>query len=215
MKKYLEELLVRYPVLASDRQEMESVITEVIASLEKGGTLFVCGNGGSGSDADHIAGELLKGFLSKRELSEEEKAGFEDRFGAEGRALSEELQHGLRCISLLSHPGFTTAFGNDVNPVLIFAQQLYALGRAGDVILGISTSGNAENIRRAFMVARTVGIRTVLLTGAVPGRCVPYADVVLGVPERETFKIQELHLPFYHMLCMTLEEHFFGTEKTW
>ncbi len=213
MREYLDQLLVRYPVLAPIRAGMESVIAELITSLEKGGTFFVCGNGGSGSDADHIAGELLKGFLSKRELNEEEKAEFEQRFGAEGRALSEELQHGLRCISLLSHPGFTTAFSNDVNPVLIYAQQLYALGRAGDVVMGISTSGNAENIRRAFMVARTIGIRTVLLTGAVPGRCVPYADVVLGVPEKETFKIQELHLPFYHMLCMELERHFFGKEE--
>ncbi len=212
MKDYIAQLVVRYPVLKQMHGRIKLAVDKLINSLEKGGTLFVCGNGGSGSDAEHIAGEMLKGFLCERRLSEKEKFRLEQNLGEDGKILGNELQRGLRCISLLSHPGFSTAFANDVNPLSTFAQQLYVLGRAGDLLMGISTSGNSENVRRAFMVARATGIGTLLLTGGVPGTCARYADVVLGVPETETYKIQELHLPLYHMMCMAAEDYFFGSD---
>lgn len=210
MKSFVDQLIERYGKLDPIRPVIETAIRIVIDTFEREGTLFVCGNGGSGSDAEHIAGEFLKGFILKRPIPAEEKRLFGDLFGPEGTELAEKLQRGLRCISLLSHPGFITAFCNDVDPTMIFAQQLYALGRSGDAVIGISASGNAGNIRQAFMAARTRGIKTILLTGGGNGRCVAFADLVVPVPEKETFKIQELHLPFYHTLCMAVEDHFFN-----
>lgn len=210
MDRYVNDLLRRYPVLAPVEPSITALIDGVNGCFAGDNTLFLCGNGGSGADADHIAGEFLKGFLLRREANDAELKAFGDAFGDEGRAIAGKLQRGLRAISLLSHPGFITAFCNDVDPAMIYAQQLYALGRPGDMVLGISTSGNAENIRQAFMVARMRGIRTVLLTGEKKGRCLAYADLAVEVPERETYKIQELHLPIYHTLCMAVENHFFG-----
>lgn len=210
MKPFIDDLISRYPVLNEIRPQMETAIAQVIACFERGNTLFCCGNGGSGSDADHIAGEFLKGFILRRELPESELARFEAQFGADGRTLAGQLQRGLRCISLLSHPGFITAFCNDVNPDLIYAQQLYALARPGDLVIGISASGNAANVGHAFKVAKMTGVGSILLTGAKNGKCVALADLTVPAPATETFKIQELHLPFYHTLCMAVEDHFFG-----
>lgn len=208
MKKYLDELTARYPVLVETAPAIGKLIEMMIALYRAGGTFFVAGNGGSGADAEHICGELLKGFCRKRPLDkadlEKLKAfGDEENFGS-------QLQNGLRAISLLSHPALTTAFGNDVDPDLAFAQQVWALGKSGDVMLGISTGGNASNIRKAFITARAKGIKTVLLTGNRHGICENYADLVIAVPEKETFKIQELHLPIYHTVCLAVEAAFFN-----
>lgn len=208
MKKYLDELTARYPVLVETAPAIGKLIEMMIALYRAGGTFFVAGNGGSGADAEHICGELLKGFCRKRPLDkadlEKLKAlGDEEDFGS-------QLQNGLRAISLLSHPALTTAFGNDVDADLAFAQQVWALGKSGDVMLGISTGGNASNIRKAFITARAKGIKTVLLTGNRHGICENYADLVIAVPEKETFKIQELHLPIYHTVCLAVEAAFFN-----
>ncbi len=213
MNKYVSELLARYPVLTPAGESVDALIKLVIDCFAGDHTLFLCGNGGSGSDADHIAGEFLKGFMQKRTPAAAEIEAFAGEFGDDGRQLAVKLQSGLRAVSLLSHPGFITAFCNDVDPEMIFAQQLYALGRPGDAVLGISTSGNAENIRQAFMVARMKGIRTVLLTGCRKGICLDLSDLAVEVPERETYRIQELHLPVYHTVCMAVEAHFFGAGK--
>ena len=208
MEKYLDELTARYPVLAENRTAIGDFIEMLISLYRADGTLLVAGNGGSGADAEHICGELLKGFCRKRPLdnSDLEKlrsCGDKEDFG-------KQLQNGLRAISLLSHPALTTAFGNDVDPDLAFAQQVWALGKAGDVMLGISTGGNASNIRKAFIAARAKNIKTVLLTGNRHGICEEYADLVIAVPEKETFKIQELHLPIYHTVCLAVEAAFFN-----
>ena len=208
MKKYLDELTARYPVLVETAPAIGKLIEMMIALYRAGGTFFVAGNGGSGADAEHICGELLKGFCRKRPLDkadlEKLKAlGDEEDFGS-------QLQNGLRAISLLSHPALTTAFGNDVDADLAFAQQVWALGKSGDVMLGISTGGNASNIRKAFITARAKGIKTVLLTGNRHGICENYADLVIAVPEKETFKIQELHLPIYHTVGLAVEAAFFN-----
>ena len=179
-------------------------------TFARGGTLFTCGNGGSAADADHICGELLKGFLQLRPLASDMQEAFGNRFGDEGRETAGKLQNGLRAVSLLSHPGFSSAFANDVDPDLVFAQQLWALARPGDLLLAISTGGNASNVRKALMAAAVKGVGTILLTGDRNGCCEKYADCVVAVPEKETYRIQELHLPIYHAFCMALEARFFG-----
>ena len=209
MEAILQDLVNRYPVLQDVLPAIRQAGEMLCSTFDAGNTLFVCGNGGSGADAEHIAGELLKSFVLDRPVTEEQRAALAE-YGADGEYLANSLERGLPCISLLSHPGYASAFGNDVDPKLVYAQQLFALGRKGDLFIGISTSGNAENIRQAMMVARASGLRTILLTGAGKGKCVPYADLVVGVPETETFKVQELHLPVYHALCMIAEKHAFG-----
>lgn len=204
----LEDLKKRYPLLEACIPAIEELITAVTASYGQGGTFFVAGNGGSGADADHICGELLKGFRSRRELTADEKAAFSALFGTEGEKIANELQGGLPAVSLLSHPGLNTAWINDAEPLDHFAQQLWAQGRKGDVFLAISTGGGSENLRRALMTAKVKGIKSFLLTGNRHGICEKYADVSICVPEKETYKIQELHLPVYHAFCAAVESNF-------
>ena len=204
----LEELVRRYPALRGCVPELTRLIDAASACFRRGGTFFVAGNGGSGADADHICGELLKGFRSKRALKAEQTRRFEELFGEEGRKLASHLQVGLPAVSLLSHPGFTTAFINDVEPLNTFAQQLWALARPGDVFLAISTGGGAENLRRALMTAQVRGVTAALLTGSRHGICENFAEIVVAAPESETYKIQELHLPLYHAFCAAVESNF-------
>jgi len=207
----VDQLIGRYPALEACREDLIKAVELICASYRQGHKLMVCGNGGSAADADHICGELLKGFLLKRPVSEDAIKEFESGFGAEGVEIAGKLQGGLRAVSLLSHSAFLSAFANDVDPDLMFAQQLWALGRSGDILLAMSTGGNASNVRKALMTARVKGIKSVLLTGNRHGCCEEYADCVVAVPEKETFKIQELHLPVYHAFCAALEERFFGS----
>lgn len=209
----LEQLIVRYPVLEPVLPELETAGRILIETFARGGTLLVCGNGGSGADAEHIAGELLKSFVRKRRLPAAVQQQFEELYGVGGRALAEQLEEGLRCVSLLSHPAFGSAFLNDVAGELIFAQQLWVLGRPGDLVLGISTSGNARNILQAFRAARVRGIGRLLLTGATGGVLAGEADWLIRVPEQETYRVQELHLPVYHALCQLVESHFFPEDR--
>ena len=209
MEKYLADLSRRYPALEGIVPSLRTLAVEVVDLFRRGGTLFLAGNGGSAADAEHICGELLKGFKSRRELSEDDRGRFAAAAGEEGRQLAKTLQYGLPAVSLLSHPALASAFANDCDPLSVFAQQLWALGRPGDSVIGISTGGGAENIRRLFIAARTKKIRTVLLTGAKNGKCREFADLVIAVPETETYRIQELHLPVYHTLCLAVESQFF------
>ena len=209
MEKYFSEMVERYPVLKDVAPSVRDLAMELTELFKRGNTLFLAGNGGSAADAEHICGELLKGFKSRRELSAEDKQIFENAAGSDGAAVAGALQYGLRAVSLLSHPALTSAFGNDVDPELAFAQQLWALGRENDIVMGISTSGNAANIYKTFTVARAKNIRTVLLTGNRHGKCEQLADIVIAVPDDETYRIQELHLPIYHTLCMAVESQFF------
>jgi D-sedoheptulose 7-phosphate isomerase len=171
------------------------------ASFASGGKLLVCGNGGSAADADHIVGELMKGFYKKRSLPAEEAS----KLGEYARY----LQGALPAIALTQHAALSTAFLNDVNPEMGFAQQVYGYGRDGDVLLGISTSGNSKNVCNAVRVAMNLGIKTIGLTGRKGGRLSEISDVCIGVPADITADIQELHLPIYHTLCAMLEELFF------
>ena len=206
----LEILLQNYPQLADCKADIEHAAQIVVACQEQGGTFFTCGNGGSCADADHISGELLKGFCKKRPMSAEEREALAAESPDVAEVLSTRLQRGLRCISLMNFPGAGSAVRNDLGGELDAAQVLYALGRPGDVLLGISTSGNAKNVRYAVAVARLKGMKVLGMTGEGGGTLAQLADVAIRVPSCETYRIQEYHLPIYHALCRMVENHFFA-----
>jgi len=207
-ERHIKELVSRYPALECIAESLDKVYVALKTCFVNDKMLFCAGNGGSAADSEHIVGEMMKGFLLPRPLNEIISSAIRQRTGDD--ALAGKLQMGLRCISLISHPALNTAFMNDVDPLMIYAQQLFVLGRSGDAVIGISTSGNAENICNMFKVARARSITTILLTGNRQGRCEPYADLAIHVPASETYKVQELHLPVYHCLCAMLEENFYG-----
>lgn len=213
MNIFLNDLIKRYPPISDLKENIWLTYQIILESLKNGGTVFTCGNGGSASDSEHIAGELLKGFILKRGLDEKTKQVFSEKFGVDGTNLAEKLQYGLRAISLTSHPAFITAFANDVDADLIFAQQLFGLGRKDDVLIAISTSGNSPNIYNCVLTASMMGIKTVLMTGKVGGRCAGLVDIALKMPENEAYKIQEYHLPIYHTLCLMIEDYFYGKKS--
>lgn len=207
--KYLEELIERYPALSSVKEEIKKSYELLEVCYEAGGKLLIAGNGGSCADAEHIVGELMKGFVKRRSVSDEFKEALKEIDPELGSALAQKLQGGLPAIALTGHPGLSTAFLNDVDGEMIFAQQTYGYGKKGDVLLGISTSGNSKNVMYAMTAAKALGMKTIGLTGKDGGQLKHAADVTIVVPETETFKIQELHLPVYHALCLMLEERFF------
>lgn len=208
-QEILDELTERYPVLSQVRGQILEAYQRMADCYERGGRLLVAGNGGSCADAEHIVGELMKGFVKRRALPEELQERLKAESAEHGAELAVSLQGSLPAIALDGHPGLSTAFANDVNADMIFAQQLCGYGEAGDVFLGISTSGNAKNIDYAVTVAKAKGIAVIGLTGKDGGKLGRRADTAIIVPEQETFKIQELHLPVYHALCLLLEERFF------
>lgn len=210
MNRFIENLIVRYPVLNSIADALNAAAEAWINCALTGGKILTAGNGGSASDADHITGELLKGFLKKRPLPPESVQKFAEQNKPGAAELASSLQMGIAAVNLGNAQALVSAFGNDVNPQAAFAQHLWALARPGDVFVGISTGGNAENIRLALIAARAAGVKSVLLTGNKNGICCEYADIVVAVPEKETFLIQELHLPIYHALCQAVEAALFN-----
>lgn len=205
----LEYLLERYPVLSSIRREIEAAAELMSHCYQTKGKLLVAGNGGSAADAEHIVGELMKGFRKKRPLSEEHKKVLKQLTPDFGNVLAEQLQEALPAISLNGHIALTTAFSNDVCGELGIAQQLSGYGLQGDVFLGISTSGNSKNILYAAYAAKAKGISVIALTGKDGGNLAQISDIAVIVPAEETYEIQELHLPIYHAWCLMLEEAFF------
>ena len=208
----VEELIERYPALAVCREDLRAAVQAICESYAGGHKLLVCGNGGSASDSEHIVGELMKGFLLPRKLGAKEQQAFERACPASAAYLMENLQGTLPAISLVNSVGLGTAFANDQAPDLVFAQQVLGLGAAGDTLIAISTSGSSQNVLYALDVARAKGLRTIALTGAKGGRMAAehLAETVIRMPATETFKIQEYHLPVYHMLCIAAEHEFFG-----
>jgi len=209
IKGILDNLINRYPIL----KECQSSIEQSYEILKTCGTenkmIYTCGNGGSASDAEHIVGELLKGFMNKRPMNKNLAQKFCENNDKDGKLLSENLQCGIRSFCLMSQIGISSAVSNDIGGEFIIAQQLFGLGRKGDVLLALTTSGNARNIELAVKVAHHVGISVIGLTGKSGGILGTLADVCIKVPEVETYKVQELHLPVYHALCQMLEVHFF------
>lgn len=208
-RKILEELLARYPVLTECRKEIEDGFQVIANAYLRGGKLLVAGNGGSAADCEHIVGELMKGFGKKRPLDGRFLRSLMQADAELGAELAARLQGALPAISLAGHPALATAFLNDVEPVMGLAQQTYGFGRQGDVLLAITTSGNSRNILYAAVTAKAKDMPVIVLTGKDGGMAKRYADVAILVDEQETFKIQELHLPIYHVLCLMLEDEFF------
>lgn len=201
----LDELTGRYPVLESTRDDIRKSVRMLSRCFRNGGKLLLCGNGGSSSDSLHIAGELMKSFVVKRRISSGTAKRLGELFPGESGYLAERLEGALPAVPLTGNTAFATAFANDAQPELVYAQQVYALGREPDILMGISTSGNAENVRYAAMTAKAAGMGVIGLTGRSGGRLFKYCDCCIRVPESETYRIQELHLPVYHSICRMLE----------
>lgn len=198
-KDMLNELLKRYPKLVVCRDSLIQARDVIIRCYEKNGKLLLCGNGGSCADCDHIVGELMKGFLLKRKVDDKKIP----------ENIREHLQGSIPAISLSSHTAFMSAFINDVEPSMVYAQMLYGYAQPNDVFIGLSTSGNSANVVNAATVAKAIGLETIALTGKSGGTLSEICDVTIRVPETETYKVQELHLPVYHYLCAEVEKHFF------
>ena len=210
MKKHIDKLIERYPQLEVCKEDIEKAYGILETAYANGRKLLVSGNGGSASDSEHIVGELMKEFKLKRKVYREQAEEMRKISPELGEVLANNLQGALPAISLTGHSSLTTAFMNDSEPELIFAQQVNGYGKPGDVYLGISTSGNSHNVLFAAVTAKSKGLKVIGLTGQRENQLMRYADVCIQVPETETYKIQELHLPVYHCLCMMLEEKFFG-----
>ena len=208
--RHLDTLVKRYPALEGCRNDIEHTFNIMRDAYTAGGKLLVAGNGGSASDAEHIVGELMKAFVLPRKMTPEVSARLSGIDPELGPVLAENLQQALPAIALDGHIALSTAYMNDCEPLLCFAQQVNGYGCPGDVFLGISTSGNSANILYAVTMAKACGMKVVGLSGAKESKLAKAADVCIRVPETETFKIQELHLPVYHCLCLMLEEYFFG-----
>ncbi len=204
----LTELGERYPALCGQLENVEKAFYVLKNCFQSGGRVYLCGNGGSASDCEHIVGELMKSFKKCRPLSADYAKALKD-CAEDGETLCANLESGLPAVSLCGHPSLTTAYMNDKNPDFTFAQQVNVWGKAGDVLLTLSTSGNSKNCVYAARVAKVKGMSVVFLGGGTGGKLKDIADASVIVPEKETFKVQELHLPVYHCLCAMLEEEFF------
>lgn len=212
MKKVVSEifdtLIARYPIL--EREPVERAYALISDCYRSGGKLMVCGNGGSAADSEHIVGELMKGFLSRRMPSDAQQKALRDLYPAdEAQYFIDHLQQGLPAISLVSQSGLLTAYANDVAADMVYAQQVFAYAKPGDLLIGITTSGGSKNVLNALKVARACGIKSVLLMGSRNAQNAALADVAICVKESETFKVQELHLPVYHALCAAIEAEYF------
>lgn len=208
--KHVDTLIKRYPQLDACKEDIVTAYEIMSQAYENDKKLLIAGNGGAAADSEHVAGELMKRFKTPRPVPEEfaEKLKNIDRL--RGEKLAKNLECELMAIPLVAHEALSTAYVNDVDGLGVFAQQLYGFGRKGDVFLGISTSGNSKNVMLATVVARALGIKVIGLTGAKGGELAEIADVSIKVPETETYRVQELHLPVYHCLCLMLEDSFFG-----
>ena len=205
-----EDVFKRYPALEACRGDMEAALQALIDCAEAGGKVLVCGNGGSAADSEHIVGELMKGFLKKRPLSVEDVDKWEAAFGPDGAATARGLQGGIPAISLPSQVALLSAVCNDNDPATLYAQLAWNYARPGDVLIGISTSGNAKNVLGAAQAAAVQGAMVIGMTGSRESKLSAVADVTIRVPETETYKIQEYHLPVYHWLCACLEDVLFA-----
>lgn len=208
--KHVDNLINRYPILLECRNDIFCAYEVLEEAYKNDKKLLIAGNGGSAADSEHIAGELMKRFMIARPVNKDFADKLIDVDPVRGAELAHNLERGLMAIPLVAHEALSTAYINDVDGLGVFAQQLYGFGREGDVFLGISTSGNSKNVMSATVVARALGIKVIGLTGKNGGELAKVSDVVIKVPEEDTYKIQELHLPVYHCLCMMLEDHFFG-----
>jgi len=206
----IETLIKRHTVLTACKTALFEAATTLCFAYGKQKKLLVCGNGGSAADAEHIVGELMKGFLLPRTLKKAARASFAQHFPQDAAYFSEHLQGSLPAISLVNPIALNTAVANDQAADLCFAQQVWGLGNAGDVFLGISTSGQSKNVIYAAKVAKIKEMKVFALTGKSGGALESVADICIKVPEADICRIQEQHMPIYHMLCAAVENELFG-----
>lgn len=206
----LDALLSRHAELSGCEDCIRRAALLLIESYRAGGKLLICGNGGSCADGQHIVGELMKGFILPRHISEADEAALLSLDAEYGGYIASHLQNALPAISLAAEAALTTAYGNDVAPDMVYAQQVWGHGRPNDVLLALSTSGRSRNVLLACVAAHARGMRVIGMTGEQGRDIGTRSDVLIAVPERETFLVQELHLPIWHTLCLMLEEEFFG-----
>ncbi len=209
MNHHLSRLFERYPLLKPCAEDLTSALGLLVSAYQNGSKLLVCGNGGSAADSEHIVAELMKGFLKPRPIPSLHAERLEEAGQGVGRTIAKRLQGTLAAISLPSQVSLTSATANDIDYDMVFAQQVYGLGREGDVLLGLSTSGNSNNVINAVIVAKAFGLKTIALTGRAGGELAPLADVAIKVPADNIAEVQELHLPVYHWLSTELEAKFF------
>lgn len=206
-----DDLFRRYPVLKECEDSINAAYNLMVSTYTEEGKILICGNGGSCADAEHMVGELMKSFLCERPLETELNDVIMDNYRDYKDLL--DLQTPLPAIALNEHCALSTAVLNDMNPDLLFAQQLLGLANPEkDLLIGISTSGNAKNVQNAFKLSKVLCMKSILLTGNDGGKCRALSTISICVPESETYKIQELHLPIYHALCASCEKEFFGGE---
>ena len=211
-EEVLDQMALHHPAVSENRQQVEDAFSLLKDCFLSGGKLLLCGNGGSAADSLHIAGELMKSFILPRTPDPAFQAAVREQFPKDAGLLLDKLERGLPAIPLVENVSLATAIQNDTAPKLVFAQQVYALGKQGDVLLGISTSGNSENVVYAVEVARALGMQVISLTGKGPNRLTELSNCQIAVRETEPFLVQELHLPIYHALCLMLEHAFFGKQ---
>ncbi|MDR1162141.1 MAG: SIS domain-containing protein [Tannerellaceae bacterium] len=205
VQKELDLLFLNYPELRACESDITGAFGLLLVCSRQKSLIMTCGNGGSAADAGHIVGELMKGFKQKRPLTNAERGVLESAFPSEGAYLATHLQRGIPALSLCDQVAITTAFINDVAPDMVFAQQVFGYGKAGDVLIALSTSGNSRNVVNACQVANAFQIKTIGLTGESGGKMKSLCDITIRVPAYETYRIQEYHLPIYHTLCSMLE----------
>ena len=204
-----DEIFARYPALEGCRADMEAALAALVACAKAGGKVLVCGNGGSAADSEHIVGELMKGFLKKRPLPEADVEKWREAYGEEGAAMAKAMQGGISAISLPSQVAILSAVVNDNDPATLYAQLAWNYAKPGDVLIGISTSGNAGNVLGAARAAKLRGATVIGMTGSRESKLSAVAHTTIRVPDTETYRIQEYHLPVYHWLCACLEEEMF------
>ncbi len=208
--RIIDELMRRYPALEPCRGDIVQACLAVVNAYERGGKVLACGNGGSAADAGHIVGELMKSFEGRRPLDDEMKQQLGEVDPVRGAYLADRLQMGLPAISLNAHTALITAVANDIDPSLIFAQQVISYGIEEDVLIALSTSGNSANVVDAAIAAKAMGMTVIAMTGEGGGRLAEYCDICIRVPATRTAEVQEYHLPVYHTICKVVEEAFFG-----
>lgn len=212
-KNLIKNLIVRYPLLKNIEENIHLALEELKNTYNNGGKILVCGNGGSAADSLHIVGELMKSFVISRKIKEEQQKKIREFFPEDAEYFINNLQEGIPSLSLVNEVGLITAYGNDNTADLVFAQQVYGNGKKGDTLIVISTSGNSKNVIYAMKLAKIKEIKIISLTGRDGGKIKTLSDININVNEKETYKIQEYHLPIYHNLCLALENELFGEEE--
>jgi D-sedoheptulose 7-phosphate isomerase len=209
MSKRLENMFCLNPELNSIKTNILKFTDALYETAVQRKTIFICGNGGSAADSEHIAGEFLKSFLITRECDSITKNKLMESFGEEGLQIASKIENGIKAVPIVGFSSFLSAYGNDKDWTMGYAQFIHVMGESGDILLGISTSGNAQNVNNAFKVALIKGMKRLLLTGAKDGICNKNADIIIQAPADETFKIQEYHVKIYHSICAEIEERIF------